>query len=132
MIFNVIFWRCNHYPFRYPMSSYNPNLLYHDDEIHSYPAGCSSLEVMHHGKCIFSVRIWSPIFQWRNANIATGKDITTASNLFMMPAIHSNLSYQFGNGEMAHFGPVNEVSARNARLFQGITGFYQNAFGIYR
>ena len=34
---------------------------------------------------------------------------------------HENLSYQFGNGENATFGPVNEVPAQRVRLFQSST-----------
>ncbi len=33
----------------------------------------------------------------------------------------SNLDYQFGKGETAQLGPVNEVPAKNARIFQGLT-----------
>jgi hypothetical protein len=37
------------------------------------------------------------------------------------PAKHDNLSYQFGNGEMATFGTVNEIPAKNLRMFQTAT-----------
>ena len=118
MIFNVIFWRCNHYPFRYPISSYNPNLLYHDDEIHSYPAGCSSLEVMHHGKWYFFDPNMEPRISMAQRAHSNWKGYNDSLKPFYDAAIHPNLSYQFGNGQMAHFGPVNEVPARNARLYR--------------
>ncbi|MEP7163122.1 MAG: hypothetical protein ABI741_00435 [Ferruginibacter sp.] len=35
---------------------------------------------------------------------------------------HSSLSYQFGNGQKAEFGPVNEVPAQRLRWFQSATG----------
>jgi hypothetical protein len=35
---------------------------------------------------------------------------------------HGNLSFQFGDGKKAVFGPVNEVPAQRARLFQSATG----------
>jgi hypothetical protein len=34
---------------------------------------------------------------------------------------HHNLTYQFGNGQKAIFGPVNEVPAKKADLFQRAT-----------
>jgi len=34
---------------------------------------------------------------------------------------HSNLTYQFGNGQKAEFGPVNEIPAQRLRLFQSAT-----------
>ena len=37
------------------------------------------------------------------------------------PYIHQNLSYQFGNGQQASFGPVNEIPAQRLRLFQSST-----------
>lgn len=37
------------------------------------------------------------------------------------PAKHKNLSYQFGDGQMADFGTVNEVPAKRLRLFQSTT-----------
>jgi hypothetical protein len=37
------------------------------------------------------------------------------------PAIHPMLSYQFGNNQRVELGPVNEIPAQNASLFQGIT-----------
>ncbi|MEO6488808.1 MAG: hypothetical protein ABIO04_02615 [Ferruginibacter sp.] len=37
------------------------------------------------------------------------------------PLKHDNLSYQFGNGEVPIFGPVNETPAKNLRLFQTAT-----------
>ncbi len=37
------------------------------------------------------------------------------------PAKHTNLSYQFGNKQMAFFGPVNEQPAKHLLLFQKIT-----------
>lgn len=36
---------------------------------------------------------------------------------------HKDLSYQFGNGIKAEFGPVNEIPAQRLRMFQGVTGF---------
>jgi hypothetical protein len=35
---------------------------------------------------------------------------------------HKDLAYQFGNGKMAEFGPVNEVPAKRLNLFQKVTG----------
>lgn len=34
---------------------------------------------------------------------------------------HQNVSYQFGNGQQAIIGPINEIPAKNLRLFQGAT-----------
>lgn len=40
---------------------------------------------------------------------------------FYNPIVHHNLNYQFGKGCKAEFGPINEVPARNASLFQSAT-----------
>lgn len=40
---------------------------------------------------------------------------------YYSPEKHSNLDYQFGQNEMAQLGVVNEVPAKNARIFQGFT-----------
>lgn len=37
------------------------------------------------------------------------------------PAKHVNISYQFGNGQKATFGAVNEIPAQRLRLFQSST-----------
>jgi hypothetical protein len=37
-------------------------------------------------------------------------------------AKHPNLSYQFGEGKKAEFGPVNEIPAQRLRFFQSTTG----------
>ena len=36
-------------------------------------------------------------------------------------AKHENLNFQFGRGETAQLGAINEIPARNAKIFQGIT-----------
>ncbi len=36
--------------------------------------------------------------------------------------LHPHLDYQFGNNQSALVGPVNEIPARNAALFHGVTG----------
>jgi hypothetical protein len=39
------------------------------------------------------------------------------------PKRFGNASYQFGNNEAATFGPINETPAKNAKIFQTITGY---------
>lgn len=36
---------------------------------------------------------------------------------------YNDLAYQFGNGQIAEVGNVNEIPASNAKLFQGVTAF---------
>lgn len=39
------------------------------------------------------------------------------------PSNHRNLDYQFGRGQQAEIGPVNEIPAKNAARFQSVTAF---------
>jgi hypothetical protein len=82
-----------------------------------------ALEVMHHGNWYFFDPNMKPHISMAQRAHSNWKGYNDNLKPFYDTAIHPNLSYQFGNGQMAHFGPVNEVPARNARLFQGVTGF---------
>ena len=51
---------------------------------------------------------------------------------YYSPIIHHNLDYQFGNGQKAEFGPINEIPARNASLFQSATAMHPASPGYFR
>ena len=44
---------------------------------------------------------------------------------------HTSLSYQFGSGKMAEFGPVNENPAQRLRLFQKTTGVLSKILWLF-
>ncbi len=50
---------------------------------------------------------------------------------YYSPIIHHNLDYQFGNGQKAEFGSINEIPARNASLFQSATAFASRIAWIF-
>jgi hypothetical protein len=82
-----------------------------------------ALEVMYHGNWYFFDPSMEPRISMTQRVHCNWKGFNNNLKPFYDPAIHPNLGYQFGNGEIAHFGKIDEVPARNAGLFQGITGF---------
>lgn len=89
-----------------------------------------ALEVKNNGRWYYFDPNMEPYMNLHQRLHESWKENNDTLKQYYDPAKHDNLSYQFGKGQKAEFGPVNEVPAKNLRFFQSTTGILSKTLWI--